>query len=134
MIKDFMEKVKGVVFLFVGLLLLAGAATATVSIARFVRGSVVADGRVARLNAGGSHPEIAFVTRTGVPVSYPQGGLIWGYAVGDKVRVRYDEANPAGSASIDRFGALYAMPLLLAFIGGGLAVLGAVQWLSSRKG
>ncbi len=133
-IKDRMEKVKGIFFLVVGLLLLGVAIITTVSTARFVRGSVAADGRVVKLNAGGSHPEIAFVTRDGTAISYPQGGWIGGYAVGDKVRVLYDEANPKISRSLDRFGALYFFPIFLCLLGGFFTLFGVIAVLTNRKG
>ena len=134
MIKNRMEKLKGIFFLVVGLLLLGIAIITTVSTARFVGGSVIADGRVVELNAGGSHPEIEFLTRNGTAIGFPQGGWIGSYAVGDKVRVRYDEANPKMSASLDRIGALYAMPMFFAVLGGIFAILGAIQWLTVRNG
>ena len=133
MIETHMEKVKGIFFLVVGLFLLGVAIITTVSTARFVRNSVAADGRVVELNAGGSHPEIAFTTRDGRAISYPQGGLIWGYAVGDKVRVRYDEANPEMSPSLDRLGALYFFPIFLCLLGGFYTLFGATAVLASRK-
>lgn len=34
-----------------------------------------------KLNAGGSHPQIAFVTEAGEQISYPQGGLVLGTKV-----------------------------------------------------
>lgn len=132
-IEKYMEKLKGVFFLVIGLLLLGVAIVTTISTARFVRGSVIAEGRVVRLNAGGSHPEIAFVTRSGAAISYPQGGWIWGYAVGDKVRVRYDEANPKVWPSLDIIGALYAMPIFLSLLGGFFTLFGVIAVLTNGK-
>jgi hypothetical protein len=53
------------------------------------------------LNAGGSHPEIAFITVSGEQIAYPQGGFIFGYQKNQPVRVRYLPEQPAGSAIIE---------------------------------
>ena len=86
--------------------------------AAFMRRSATADGSVIRLHAGGSHPQIEFTTPSGETVSYSQGGFIFSYRVGDRVRVRYDPANPRATASLDTIGALWFPPLLLAALGG----------------
>lgn len=83
------------------------------------------------LNAGGSHPQIRFVTADGTAVSYPQGGLIFGYRPGDRVQVLFHPADPAGTATLDAVGSLWFTALLL----GGLGVLclaaGATAWLAA---
>ncbi|WP_323048561.1 DUF3592 domain-containing protein [Paraburkholderia sp.] len=56
---------------------------------RFLDSAVAVPGRVVALNAGGSHPQIEFTNKTGERISYPQGGWIAGYKVGDKVTVLY---------------------------------------------
>lgn len=61
----------------------------------------VAGGPVSHLNAGGSHPEIAFITVSGEQIAYPQGGFIFGYQKNQPVRVRYLPEQPAGSAIIE---------------------------------
>lgn len=104
-------------FCVVGLCLLTGAAFSIASTLRYLRESVVVPGRVIKLNAGGSHPEIAFTTLKGERLSYPQGGLIGGYRVGDRVRVRYREAHPIFSASLDVFGAVWTFPIFLLVLG-----------------
>ncbi len=104
-------------------LALAGAATAFRA-SRFIAGAVVADGAVTRLNAGGSHPQIAFRTRDGATVSYPQGGMIAGFRVGQAVRVYYDPADPSGSAMVRSFGSVWGSSLALAICGAGLLAAG----------
>ena len=103
--------------MIVGIGLLTAAGVQAVGVRSFVRGATVADGVVARLNAGGSHPEIEFDTASGQKISYPQGGFIFGYRPGDKVRVLYDRDAPAQTARVDAFGALWFVPLLLALLG-----------------
>lgn len=66
-----------------------------------------AQGTVSALNAGGSHPQIDFTDATGKVTSYPESGLIFGYAVGDQVGVLYRPEAPAASAIIDDRGALW---------------------------
>jgi hypothetical protein len=68
----------------------------------------VADGIVTKLNAGGSHPEIEFTTPGGQTVSYPQGGVIWGYEPGQQVRVLYLRDDPKLDPTLDVIGARYA--------------------------
>lgn len=82
----------------------------------FLAAAVTAPGRVVALNAGSSHPEIEFVTRKGERVSYPQGGWIGGYRVGDKVTVLYLENSPNPQATIDRTGAIWDFSIMLIFM------------------
>jgi Protein of unknown function (DUF3592) len=90
----------------------------------FLRSSVVVPGRVIALNAGGSHPQIAFVTQSGEAISYPQGGMIFGVKIGDAVQVRYLPETPRQSATLDRFGALWDTTLFLAVLGSAAIVCG----------
>ena len=92
---------------------------------QWLQRSVIAQGRVASLNAGGSHPEIEFTATSGETVSYPQGGLIAGWRTGDAVPVRYDPAAPARSPCIDRIAAIWTVPMALLFA--ALVTLG-VAW------
>lgn len=118
--------IKAIVFLVAGLLFLGVAAIASWQTSRFVARSIVVDGRVSALRAGGSHPEVEFTSRTGERISYPQNGLVFGTHAGQAVRVRYDPAAPRASASLDRFGALWTVPLALLFFAACL-LLGAYQ-------
>jgi hypothetical protein len=102
-------------------LLTAAGYTAAVRLA-FIRNAAAAEGTVVELNAGGSHPQIEFITVAGEKISYPQGGFVFGYRIGDRVRVRYDPSNPTATASLDTIGALWFAPLLLAVLGGVLTV------------
>ncbi len=83
----------------------------------FVRTSIVVPGEVVRLNAGGLHPEIEFVTRD--HVSYPQGGIVSRMAVGDRPLVRYLADNPLPTARIDRFDAIWGNAVFFAVFGLG---------------
>lgn len=129
-----MERSRALFFCIAGLALLGGALAATLATRRLVAQSVVADARVTKLNAGGSHPEIGYTTADGRPRSFAQGGFIFGYKVGDPARVRYRAASPETSATLDSFGSLYFGPMLLALIGGGFLIGGLVNLLVQRRG
>ena len=85
---------RGLLILLVGAGALAGAAWLAVEQGRFLKVAQRAPGEVVALNAGGSHPQIRFEGSTGEAISYPQGGLIWGYREGMQVEVLYDPADP----------------------------------------
>jgi len=132
-----MGLVKAIVFLMVGAGLLVAAVVNGVAIRGFI--SRAASGVVSHLNAGGSHPEIEFTTASGEKISYPQGGLIFGYRPGQPVRVLYGQENPRGTARVDAFGALWFTPLMLLGLGlaliiGGVASLVSVAHLRSEDG
>ncbi len=105
------------IIVFVGVVLLAASAWTAFSTWRWLQRSVAAPGHVSRLNAGGSHPEIELVTATGPKVSFPQGGLVAAWRVGDDVPVRYDPAAPTEDPSIDRVAAIWTVPLAALFAG-----------------
>jgi len=111
-------------------LVFAGTATA-LSKRSFTRAASVASGVVTRLNAGGSHPEIEFMTTSGTKVTYPQGGLIFGYRPGQQVRVLYDPQDPSKTACVDSFGAMWFVPLMLTGLGVCLLIAGATSLLSA---
>jgi Protein of unknown function (DUF3592) len=120
----------GVLFVLLGIGLLIAAVTFAARTHGFKRDAAAAEGVVVRLNAGGSHPQIEFTTAAGQTISYPQGGFLFGYQPGDRVRVLYSPGEPARTACVDAFGALWFTSLLLGamglcFVGGGLfAALG----------
>jgi hypothetical protein len=125
-----MGLVKAIVFIVVGAALLVAAVVNGIAIRGFIGRAASAPGVVSHLNAGGSHPEIEFATASGESISYPQGGLIFGYRQGQKVRVLYGQEDPRGTARVDAFGALWFTPLML--IGLGLAlIIGGVASLVS---
>jgi hypothetical protein len=113
-------------------LVFAGAATA-VSRRSFALAATSATGVVTRLNAGGSHPEIEFTTAAGTKVTYPQGGLIFGYRPGQEVRVLYNQQDPARTACVATFGALWFVPLILCGVGIALLTGGIASLLSGSR-
>ena len=115
---------RGVVIGLIGAVLLAVGIAAALAKRSFVVNASKAGGVVARLNAGGSHPEIEFAAATGEKYSYPQGGFIFGYKPGQHVTVLYDPSRPANSACVDAFGALWFTPFFLTAMGLFFVVVG----------
>jgi len=111
-------------FVILGLALLTLAGAASISTWRFRKTATYTDGVVVRLNAGGSHPQIGFATTSGDEITYAQGGLVFGYRTGERVRVLYDPKRPQATATLDRFGATWAAPLLLGMLGLGFVAIG----------
>ncbi len=107
-----------------GAILLVAAAVNAFQVSRFMAGSLRGRGTVTRLNAGGSHPQIAFHMQNGSIISYPQGGMIAGFRVGQAVQVLYDAVDPSGTARVRSFGSLWGISLMLATCGAALLALG----------
>ncbi len=103
-------------FIFVGVFVIAASCGWLWSVHTFTSRALRAEGVVTKLLAGGSHPEVTFVTATGETVRTPQGGLISGYREGDRVEVLYLAAEPH-TAQLDSFGALWGFPSLFLLLG-----------------
>ncbi len=110
-----------------GAILLVVAAVGAFQVSRFIAGALRSDGTVTRLNAGSSHPQIAFHTQNGSLISYPQGGMVAGFRVGQAVQVFYDAGDPSGTARVRSFGSLWGTSLVLATCGAVLLTLGLVS-------
>ena len=119
-------------FVLGGVVVLCVAAGIGFATQRFTSRAARAEGVVARLNAGGSHPQIEFTTASGTRVSYPQGGFVFGYRVGQTVQVLYDPDDPAHTARVGTVGALWFVPILLLGIGVAF-VLSGILGNSSRR-
>jgi hypothetical protein len=115
-----LRKLRGFAFLSIGLGLLAGAAWRGSVVREFAGHANTAEAVVYATPHGGSHPAIRFNDVAGKVVEYPQGGLIFGYHVGDRVKVLYEAQAPRDTACIDTFGALWFTPLILVLLGLGL--------------
>ncbi|MEM5435508.1 DUF3592 domain-containing protein [Paraburkholderia diazotrophica] len=122
-----------VMSLVLGAVFLGAALVNALSTRQFLQESVVVPGKVVALNAGGSHPQITFVTKEGEVISYPQGGFIYGMKVGQDVSVRYVKGRPQTSARIDAFGAIWATAIAFAIIGGGAILTALTHWPSSNE-
>lgn len=101
------RKLTGSLFVLVGSVLLLLAVFSGYKRLEFIQTAEVVEAKVVSLNSGGSHPQIEFKDGRGETVSYPQGGLIYGYEVGDAVRVLYRPENPAATALLDAPGSLW---------------------------
>ncbi|OWP51089.1 DUF3592 domain-containing protein [Pseudomonas nitroreducens] len=126
------EVMRGLLFGVIGLVCLAIVAYEVVDRVQFLRNARVADGQVESLNAGGSHPQVAFTTDGGQRISYPQNGLIFGYQQGQSVRVLYLPERAQASAIVDDFGALWGMTALLGLLGAAFAGVGLHSLLKRR--
>lgn len=130
------DLLRAVIFLPLGLCLLLVTYSLVTERLAFLAQAARADGHVSALNAGGSHPQIDFNDAAGNPISYPESGLIYGYAVGDSVTVRYDAEAPARTAIIEDRGALWGASLLVglfavvATAGGGYHL---AAWIRRRR-
>jgi hypothetical protein len=111
----------------IGIVLLIAAAFSAQSTREFLRMSILVPGQVVRLNAGGSHPQVDFVTKAGEHVSTPQGGMIFGMKVGQAVEVRYLADNPVPTATLNRFGTIWGLTVFLAAMGIGFIVAGLLN-------
>lgn len=128
-----LDVLRSLVISAVGIVLLVIAGYLISNRLQFLDNALTADGVVSGLNAGGSHPEIAFTTAQGEQISYPQGGFIFGYQAGQPVKVHYLVERPANSAVVDDRMALWATPGVLG--GLGLIFLGAgLLGIFKRKG
>jgi len=112
-----MKVLPGALFILIGGGLLVAAGVIGVRKREFIRKAATADGVVVSLNASGSHPQIEFTAASGQKIAYPQGGFIFGYRPGDRVRVLYNPDDPVRTACVDAFGALWFTPLILCMIG-----------------
>ncbi|NHL69218.1 DUF3592 domain-containing protein [Burkholderia ambifaria] len=123
---------KAIAGIAIGVVFLVIAAFIGLSTRGFLQTAIAVPGEVVSLNAGGSHPQIEFVTKTGERVSYPQGGMIYGTKVGDKVTVLYQPEAPARTATIDRFGAVWNWTLMATIFGLGFILFAAMN-LAPKK-
>lgn len=109
--------IRSLIFGLIGIALLATAVYMIFARYEFLSQAQQAPGVVKVLNAGGSHPEIEFISADKQVISYPQGGMIFGYKVGQPVPVLYRRDNPHSTAVIQDSGALWGSPVLLGFMG-----------------
>ncbi len=121
----------GVLLAAAGAFLLLLGLRSALGTRRFLRGATRAEGSVTTLNAGGSHPQICFVLPDGRVVSYPQGGFVFGYRPGERVRVLFDPADPADSATVDAIGAVWFWSILLGGLGMTLLAAGVTVVLGA---
>jgi len=119
------------VLALIGLVLLAVAVYCSVERYNFLLTATRVEGVVSALNAGGSHPQITF-TVDGQTLSSAQGGMISGYKTGDKVYILFDAANPARTAVVDAFGAIWFTPLILGVLGLVFLIGGTWDFLRHR--
>ncbi|MFL6968873.1 DUF3592 domain-containing protein [Pseudomonas alvandae] len=123
----------GLLFSLIGVGLLGIAVNLTLERRDFLAQAQTADGIVSRLNAGGSHPEIAFTTGKGEKISYPQGGFIFGYEPGQPVRVYYLPEQPTDNPLVMDRGALWGTPVLLGAMGLFFTLVGLLKTIRPAR-
>lgn len=127
------DRAKGLLFFVVGMVLAIAAIGGGIRTRGFIRDAYAAQGVVVALNAGSSHPEIEFTAASGEKISYPQGGMIFGYQKGDRVRVLYYPKDPSAYPCVDDFGALWFGSMLPGVIGLSFLVVGFALLKGSRR-
>ncbi len=122
----------GLLFALIGIGLLGIAVNISLDRRDFLARAQTADGIVSHLNAGGSHPEIAFTTASGEKISHPQGGFIFGYQKDQPVRVLYLPEQPDGSAIVDTPAALWGTSGVLGVMGLVFTLVGLLEAFRQR--
>jgi hypothetical protein len=110
------QRVFSIVFSVVGSFILAASSIWMFRVFTFTKSAHVADGVVIETPYGGSHPRIKFMDYSGNEIVFTQGGLVFGYRVGDRVKVAYKENSPKIS-SIDGIFPLWGFPFLATVLG-----------------
>ena len=123
-----LRRVKSIVFTLVGVGLMIGAVGWGISTGRFMTRAASAPGVVVRLNHGGAHPEVRFTTAAGEVIEYPQGGIIWGYRVGDRVEVLYEPEHPDRDPIIHTTGALWGFVAMDFLMGAVFVLMAQLAW------
>lgn len=126
------KQIRYMLFAGVGISVLLFASIWGFRTSKFINQAISAKGIVTKLNSGGSHPQIKFITQDGKGIEYPQSGLIFGYKTGDEVHVLYNAQNPL-NASINTFGALWGFPLLCLVIGLLFVFVALFGWFQQRS-
>lgn len=125
------DRVKGAVFLPVGIGLLI-AAGFSLSVTRdFLRRSETAPGLVVSEPYGPHHVTIRFRTRAGRQITYAQNGAVTLHT-GERVAVRYDPRAPTLDPCVDQWAALWDATGFLGVRGSVFAAVGAGLLLGRR--
>lgn len=133
-IADPVARAKGLLFFVLGVMLTVVAISAGIRTSGFIHDADASPGVVVAVPFGGSHPQIAFTPMNGTRISYPQGGMIFGYKKGDRVRVLYYPKDPAAYPCVDDFGALWFSCMMPGFIGLTFLIVGFTQMRSKMRG
>ncbi|WP_059003619.1 DUF3592 domain-containing protein [Pseudomonas syringae] len=127
---------RALIFIPLGLCLLYLSLWLAVDRTNFLARAQRAEGHVSALNAGGSHPQVDFTDAAGKAVSYPQGGFIFGYSVGEPVTVLYLGEAPSSTAIVEDQGALWGASLLTGLFAIVFTAVGGYHmaaWIRRRR-
>lgn len=130
--KELTRRFTAILFTVIWLACIYGLAVSIQSTRQFLEAAIKAPGVVIALTAGGSHPQIEYTNLRGERVSYPQGGLIFGFRVGDKVTVLYLEDSLNPQETIDKFGAIWEFSISFAFFVIGLPLIAFGKIVDSK--
>ena len=128
MFSEISGRIGGPVFVLLGLALLGFGLRSGFEANTFAATALRAQGTIMNLNAGGSHPQIHFTTPSSLEVSYPQGGLVFGFRPGETVEVLFDGNDPEKTATVNRLGAVWFATLLLSGLGAVSLLAGMIVW------
>ena len=118
------DRVKGAVFLPVGLMLLVAGGFSLVSTRDYMRRTQTAPGQVIAEPYGSHHVTIRFRTRQGQPITYGQNGAITLHT-GERVMVRYDPREPTLDPCVDQWQAIWDTTMFLGLMGSVFTAVGA---------
>jgi len=120
------QKLLGILFPILGVVLLLGAGLEGLVTYRFITLASRTEGKVVRLNAGGAHPVVQFKPAGEAVTEFSDSGYIH-YAVGDQVTVLSlkDTQNPSIPwTKIDTPGALWSEEISLVGLGAAMMIGG----------
>ncbi|WP_320534462.1 DUF3592 domain-containing protein [Robbsia andropogonis] len=126
-------RVKAMIFMVVGAILLGFAIPTVIGTRNFLRTAIAVPGVVISAGPGGVHAEIAFVTKAGEKLSYIQNGEISKMTAGQQVTVLYRPEAPWDRPTIDEFGAIWTGTGALLLIGVGFIFIGWLNYRSKKR-
>ncbi|SHF24710.1 DUF3592 domain-containing protein [Pedobacter caeni] len=125
--KSSAKKIASLVFIVLGILLLAGNLILSLNTQKFIRAAEVAKGIVIDTKYGKFHPEIKFTAANHEVVSFRQGGLNKGYNLDEEVEVLYGSGQIKDSR-VNDFWALWGMHIIFLVIGLVFLVSGGIKF------
>ena len=130
---DWPDRVKGYVFLPVGLALLVAAVAEIGDTRDYLRRTRLAPGLVVAENVGPHHVQVRFRTADGQLTTYNQNGLVTLHT-GERVTVRYDPASPRADPCVDQWWTLWDAVMFLGVMGTTFTAAGAALLRSKGGG
>jgi hypothetical protein len=117
------DRIKGAVFLPVGLLLLVAAVFLAISTHDYLQRTARAPGLVIAEPYGPHHVDIRFRTHEGRELTYSQNGEVTLHT-GQRVTVIYDPRDPAMDPCVDELPAIWGTTAFLVLMGSVFSLIG----------